>query len=501
MDNKYLLEIKDMSKSFPGVQALDGAQFKLRPGTVHALIGENGAGKSTLMKCLFGIYKRDSGTILYQGEQVEFQNTKQALESGIAMVQQELNQVLDRSVTENIWLGRFLKKGIVVDINEMNKHTKEVFESLSVDIDPQQKLSTLSVSQRQLVEVARAISLNAKVIVLDEATSSLADQEVEKLFEIIETLKARGCGIVYISHKLAEIMEISDDVTVMRDGKWIMTDESKNCSIDILISKMVGRSLTSRFPEKDNAPSKEVLLRVEKLNGTYSPAIKDASFTLHKGEILGVGGLMGSRRTELVETIFGLRHLASGAIYMGDGNQIVNKNPRQAIANGFALLTEERRSTGIFKDLSLLFNSTISSLKKNFNKFGILSDKSIAKNTQWVIDSLRVKAPSAKAHIGDLSGGNQQKVILGRWLLADSKVLLLDEPTRGVDVGAKYEIYQLIIDEAKKGKGVLFISSELPELLGVSDRIMVLSNGKVAGIVNTSETNQQELMHLAVKYN
>ena len=501
MSNTYLLEIKDLSKRFPGVQALDCARISVRPGTVHALVGENGAGKSTLMKCLFGEYKRDSGEILLEGRSVEFMNTKQALDNGIAMVHQELNQVPARSVTENIWLGRFLKKGIIVNHNEMHRRTREIFDNLSIDIDPRQRLGALSVSQRQLVEIVRAVSTNAKVIVLDEATSSLSDQEVEKLFEIIRTLKARGCGIIYISHKMAEIKAITDDVTVMRDGKWIMTDETQNCTIDSIIALMVGRSITNRFPEKDNMPSEEVLLRVENLKGACPPAVEDVSFTLHKGEILGVAGLMGAKRTEMAETIFGLRKREGGSVYKAGDVKAENENPRQAIANGFALLTEERRSTGIYKSLNLYFNSTISSIKKYHNNLGFLSDRKIAKSTSWVIDTLRVKTPSAKAHIGNLSGGNQQKVILGRWLLTDANILLLDEPTKGIDVGAKYEIYQLIIDAAKEGKGILFISSELPELLGVADRIMVLSNGRVAGIVNAKETNQEELMRLAAKYN
>lgn len=499
-NSEYILEIKNVSKYFPGVQALDNAQLKVRAGTVHALVGENGAGKSTLMKCLFGEYKRDSGEIIYDGRNVEFLNTRQALDNGIAMVHQELNQVLERSVMENIWLGRFIKKGVIVNHKEMYARTKEIFESLSIDINPKQKLGNLSVSQRQLVEIAKALSSSAKIIVLDEATSSLTDNEVEKLFDIVNNLKRRNCGIVYISHKMEEIMEIADDVTVMRDGKWITTDIVRNFSIDKIISLMVGRNIVSRFPPKDNIPSKDILLRVRGLKGAYAPAVADATFELYKGEILGIAGLMGSKRTEVIETLFGIRKREEGDILIGDNKKVLNQNPRQSIKNGFALLTEERRTTGIFGELNIGFNSSIANIRNYKNKFGLVGDKKISQDTQWVIESLKVKTPSAKTRIAYLSGGNQQKVILGRWLLTKANILMLDEPTKGIDVGAKYEIYQLIINTAKQGKGIIFISSEMPELLGISDRIMVMSKGRVAGIVNTKDTNQEELMHLAAKF-
>lgn len=497
---EYILEINNLSKHFPGVQALDNAQLKVRSGSVHALVGENGAGKSTLMKCLFGEYKRDSGEIIYDGKSVEFLNTRQALDNGIAMVHQELNQIPERSVMENIWLGRFLHKGIIIEERQMYSQTRSIFESLSIDINPKQKLGSLSVSQRQLVEIAKAFSSNAKVIVLDEATSSLTDNEVEDLFRIIRNLKSRGCGIVYISHKMEEIMEIADEMTVMRDGKWIITDSIKNFTIDRVISLMVGRSITSRFPPKDNTPTKDILLSVRNLKGTYSPAVTDASFDLYGGEILGIAGLMGSKRTELVETLFGLRKRQKGIISIKNDKDVLCSNTRQAIANGFALLTEERRKNGIFAELNISFNSSIANIKNYCNRLGFVNDKRVAKDTKWVIETLKVKTPSSKTHIGNLSGGNQQKVLLGRWLLTNADILMLDEPTKGIDVGAKYEIYQLMINAAKQGKGIMFISSELPELLGVADRILVMSDGRVAGIVNTADTNQEELMHLAAKY-
>lgn len=491
--------MKGIFKSFPGVQALDDAQLKIRPHSVHALIGENGAGKSTLMKCLFGIYQYDKGEIIFKGKHVNFRNPRQALDNGVSMVHQELNQVQDRSVMENIWLGRFPMNGIIVDSKKMYRDTKKIFDDLSINIDPRAIIGTLSVSQRQMVEIAKAVSSNAKIIVFDEPTSSLTEIEVKHLFDIINKLRDDGCGIVYISHKLEELLEISDEVTVMRDGKWIYTGSSKELNINKLVTLIVGRELTQRFPPKTAEPSDEVILHVENLAGEYMPTVVDASFDLRKGEILGVAGLVGSRRTETVETIFGIRKCKGGTINLNN-KQIKNNNAREAISNGFALLTEERRQTGIFPTLDITFNSVIANIDKYTNKLGILNEKKIEQDTKWVIDTLSVKTPSSRTKIQNLSGGNQQKVILGRWLLTEPTVMLLDEPTRGIDVGAKYDIYQLIIDCAAKGNAVIFISSEMPELLGISDRIMVMSNGRVAGIVDAKTATQEELLRLAAKY-
>ncbi len=494
----YLLEMRNINKEFPGVKALDGAQLYLEPGSVHALMGENGAGKSTLMKCLFGIYLEDSGEIYLNGERVNFINPKQALEHGVSMVHQELNQVRQTRVMDNIWLGRFPTKGMVISEKEMYQKTKEIFEELSISIDPKEKIENLSLSQQQMVEIAKAVSYHSKVIVMDEPTSSLTEKEVEHLFRIINQLKSQGCGIIYISHKMEEILKICDDVTVMRDGKWIDTQPAANLTTDKIISLMVGRDLSHRFPPKDNVPG-EVIMEVKNLTATYQPSIQDVSFELKKGEVLGIAGLMGSKRTEIVETIFGVRKKEYGEIVV-HGKSVVNKNAKQAIKNGFALLTEDRRQTGIFGVLSIKFNSIISNLAAYSNKLGVLRGKKLAEDTEWVISSMRVKTPSQKTLIRSLSGGNQQKVILGRWLLTKPEILMLDEPTRGIDVGAKYEIYQLILDLAKKDKGIIMISSEMPELLGITDRILVMSNGKVAGIVNTKETNQEEILRLAAKY-
>ena len=499
MENlKYVLEMENITKEFPGVKALDNVQLKLKPGTVHALMGENGAGKSTLMKCLFGIYEKDNGKILLDGVEVNFKSTKEALENGVSMVHQELNQVLQRNVLDNIWLGRYPMKGFFVDEKKMYEDTINIFKDLDIKVDPRKKVADLPIEERQMIEIAKAVSYKSKVIVMDEPTSSLTEKEVDHLFRIINRLKQSGVAIVYISHKMEEIKMISDEITILRDGKWISTNDVSKISTEQIISMMVGRDLTERFPKKDNTV-KEMILEVKNLTALNQPSIQDVSFELYKGEILGIAGLVGSKRTEIVETIFGIRPKEKGEIIL-NGKTVKNKNPEDAIKNGFALVTEERRSTGIFSMLDIAFNSVISNLDRYKNKFRLLKNKDMEKDTKWIVDSMRVKTPSYTTKIGSLSGGNQQKVIIGRWLLTEPEVLMLDEPTRGIDVLAKFEIYQLMIDLAKKDKGIIMISSEMPELLGVTDRILVMSNGRVAGIVKTSETNQEEIMELSAKY-
>ena len=498
MDQPALLEMRGITKEFPGVKALDGVNLTVRAGTVHALMGENGAGKSTLMKCLFGIYAKDSGTITLDGKEVSFKSSKEALENGVAMVHQELNQALTRSVTDNLWLGRYPKVGgIMVSEGIMRRRTQEIFEELDVHVDPRAIMSTLPVSQRQMVEIAKAVSYDSKVIVFDEPTSSLTEVEVEHLFRIINMLRSKGCGIIYISHKMEEILRISDDVTIMRDGQWVATRPAKELTMDEIIRLMVGRELTNRFPPKDNVPG-DVILEVENLSGKYT-RLQEASFQLHKGEILGIAGLDGSGRTEVLENLFGAMTKGSGTIRL-HGREIRNRTPRESIKNGFALLTEERRATGIFGIRDIRDNTVISNLK-NYLMGGIcLSDKKMKADTDWAIQAMRIKTPSQSTQIRSLSGGNQQKVIIGRWLLTKPEVLLLDEPTRGIDVGAKYEIYQLIIELAKEGKGVVMVSSEMPELLGVCDRILVMSGGRLAGEVDAKATSQEEILTLAAKY-
>lgn len=492
---EYLLEMSGINKSFPGVKALDNVNLKVRPHSIHALMGENGAGKSTLLKCLFGIYQKDSGTILFQGKEIDFHSAKEALENGISMVHQELNLVLQRSVMDNMWLGRYPTKGMFVDQDKMYRETKAIFDELDIDIDPRARVGTLSVSQMQMIEIAKAFSYNAKIVIMDEPTSSLTEKEVNHLFTIIRKLKERGCGIVYISHKMEEIFQLCDEVTVLRDGQWIATEPLAGLTMDKIIAMMVGRSLNQRFPDKENKPG-EVILEVRNLTSLRQPSIRDVSFDLHKGEILGIAGLVGAKRTDIVETLFGIREKSAGTITL-HGKQINNHNANEAINHGLALVTEERRSTGIYAYLDIGFNSLISNIRNYKNKVGLLDNSRMKSDTQWVIDSMRVKTPGHRTQIGSLSGGNQQKVIIGRWLLTQPEILMLDEPTRGIDVGAKFEIYQLIAELAKKGKGIIIISSEMPELLGITDRILVMSNGLVSGIVDTKTTTQNEILRLA----
>ena len=499
-EDRALLKMENISKSFPGVKALQNVSLTVRHGTVHALMGENGAGKSTLMKCLFGVYKKDSGRIYVDGKEVEFKNSADALRGGVAMVHQELNQALKRNVSENMWMGRlpvWHKYFPIIKEKKMHRMTKETFEKLGISAEPKRVMSKMSVSQRQMLEIAKAVSYNAKIIVFDEPTSSLTEREVEQLFKIIEMLKSKGCGIIYISHKMEEILRISDDITIMRDGQYIATKKASDVTMEDIIKLMVGRELTNRYPENDGRKIGDVLLEVKNMSAVHS-RLSDVSFHVRSGEILGVAGLDGSGRTELLETLYGVAQRKSGEIYLA-GKRIYNKNARDAIRNGFALLTEERRATGIFGILPVSDNAVISSLKRC--KTGpFLNNRKIKSNTDYVIKSMRVKTPSGKTKIRTLSGGNQQKVILGRWLLTNPSVLLLDEPTRGIDVGAKYEIYQLIGELASEGKSVIMVSSEMPELLGVCDRIIVMSGGKIAGEVYPANTTQEEIMTYAAKY-
>ena len=499
MDNKKIvLEMKGISKSFPGVKALDNVQLTVKEGEVVALMGENGAGKSTLMKCLFGIYRKDSGEIFLDGKEVNFTSPKQALNNGVAMVHQELNQVRQRNIQDNIWLGKYPTKFGIVDEKKMYDDTKAIFDDLEIPLDPRTKVSTLSVSEMQMVEIAKAVSYNSKILVLDEPTSSLTEKEVAKLFKIIRKLQSRGVGMVYISHKMEEILQISNEVTIMRDGKYVATTPAKELTTDMIIKQMVGRDLTNRFPEKTNVPGEDIL-EIKNFTAFYQPSLQDVNFTVRKGEVFGIAGLVGAKRTEVLESIFGMRTISSGTV-IKMGKEVNNSSTRKAIRNGFALVTEERRQTGIFGMLSINFNSIIANIDHYKNKFRFLNNKNMQEDTKWVIDSMQVKTPSEKTAIQSLSGGNQQKVILGRWLLSKPDILMLDEPTRGIDVGAKYDIYRLIIDLATVGKAVIVVSSEMPELLGITDRIMVMSNGRVAGIVETKNTNQEEIMALSAKY-
>lgn len=498
----YVLEMKHISKEFPGVKALDDVTLRVRPGTVHALMGENGAGKSTLMKCLFGIYKPDSGEIVLSGERVAFASSKDALMHGISMIHQELHPVPFRSVMENIWLGRFPVRKIgpfpFVDEKKMVRDTEKLFADLGMEMNSYEIVRNLSVSKVQSLEIAKAVSYQSKVIVMDEPTSSLTGNEVEQLFSIIRELKSRGVSIIYISHKMEEILRISDDVTIMRDGRLIGTWPAAELTTDLIISRMVGRDLTQRFPQKSNTPG-DVVLKVEGLTSAFAHSFQDVSFELRRGEILGVGGLVGAQRTELIEALFGLRQIASGRIVL-HGKEVRIRSPKEAKKHKMALLTEERRVTGIIPVLPVLENTVVANLAKYQTRYLLLHERRRREDVSQSIDMLRVKTPSMKTLIKNLSGGNQQKVLLARWLLTEPDILLLDEPTRGVDVGAKYEIYSIIADLARQGKSIVMISSEMPELLGMSDRIMVMCEGRLSGVIAGADATEEEIMRLATKH-
>lgn len=499
---EYKLELKGVCKSFPGVKALDNVQLSLRPGTVHALMGENGAGKSTLMKCLFGIYRMDAGEVILDGKKIEINNPDEAMKYGIAMVHQELQPVPARSVAENLYLGRFPTKGFgpfkMIDHKTMYAETERWLKEVKMDFDPKAQLGTLSIGQMQSVEIAKAVSQQAKVVIFDEPTSSLSDNEVEALFRIMNDLRDKGVAMVYISHKMDEIKRIADDITIMRDGTYVGTWPAAELSTDQIIAKMVGRELTNVYPPKENKPG-EVIMEVKDLCSIHEKSFQHVSFELRKGEILGFGGLVGAQRTELMEGIFGIRGIASGEIYM-HGKKTRIKHPIDAMNAGIGLITEDRRGNGIFGCLSIKDNVGVSVYNKFLKAGFVLDHKKINQVVDDSIKKLSIKTPSMKEHIANLSGGNQQKVIVARWLANDPDVLIMDEPTRGIDVGAKYEIYQIMIDLAKQGKGIIMISSEMPELIGMSNRILVMCNGHITGEVQGEEATQERIMSYATKF-
>ena len=500
---EYKLELRGVCKSFPGVKALDNVQLSLRPGTVHALMGENGAGKSTLMKCLFGIYKMDAGEIILDGKKVEIGNPDEAMKNGIAMVHQELQPVPARSVAENMYLGRFPTKYgplKVIDHKKMYEETAKWLKEVKMDFDPKAQLGSLSIGQMQSVEIAKAVSQQAKVIIFDEPTSSLSDNEVEALFRIMNDLRDKGVAMVYISHKMDDIKRIADDITVMRDGTYVGTWPAAEMTTDQIITKMVGRELTNVYPPRENKPSDEVVMEVKNLCSIHAKSFQNVSFQLHKGEILGFGGLVGAQRTELMEGIFGIRGIASGEIYM-HGKKVKIKHPIDAMNAGIGLITEDRRGNGIFGCLSIKDNVGVSIYNKYLNAGFVLNHKKINEIVTSSIKKLSIKTPSMKEHISNLSGGNQQKVIVARWLANDPDVLIMDEPTRGIDVGAKHEIYEIMCDLAKQGKAIIMISSEMSELLGMSDRICVMCNGKLTGEVKEPEDmTQAKVMEYATRF-
>ena len=496
--NKYILSIHGMSKSFGRNKVLNHIDLNVKPGSIMGLMGENGAGKSTMMKCLFGTYQKDEGTIVLDGKEVNFSGPKDALENGVAMVHQELNQCLERNVIDNLFLGRYPKNSLgVVDEGRMKKEASDLFRKLGITVDLTQPMKKMSVSKRQMCEIAKAISYNSKVIVLDEPTSSLTAPEVAKLFKMMRQLKDQGISLIYISHKMDEIFEICDQISVLRDGSLVMTKDSKDTNMNELISAMVGRSLDNRFPPVDNTPG-ETILSVQNLSTKYAPKLQNISFDVKKGEIFGLYGLVGAGRTELLETIFGMRTRAAGNVIY-DGKMMNFASPKDAMNHGFALITEERKANGLFLKADITFNTTIANM--NHYKSGLaLSHDDMVRATAEEIKVMHTKCMGPDDMIANLSGGNQQKVIFGKWLERSPNIFMMDDPTRGIDVGAKYEIYELIINMAKQGKTIIVVSSEMPEILGITNRIGVMSNGHLAGIVNTKETNQEELLKLSAKY-
>ena len=500
---EYKLELKGICKSFPGVKALDNVQLSVRPGTVHALMGENGAGKSTLMKCLFGIYKMDAGEIYLDGEKIDIKDPDDAMSKGIAMVHQELQPVLARSVGENLFLGRFPTKNYgplkVIDHKKMYEDTKMWLDEVGMDFDPKAQLGSLSIGQMQSVEIAKAVSHQAKVVIFDEPTSSLSDKEVDALFRIMNDLRSKGVAMIYISHKMDEIKRIADDITVMRDGGYVGTWPAAEMTTEQIIAKMVGRELTNVYPDKDNEIG-DVVLEVKDLCSIHPKSFQHVSFKLRKGEILGFGGLVGAQRTELMEGIFGIRGVASGEVYM-HGKKVNIKHPSDAMNAGIGLITEDRRGNGIFGCLSIKDNVGVSVYNKYLKAGFVLDHKKINAVVDDSIKKLRIKTPSMKEHIANLSGGNQQKVIVSRWLANDPDVLIMDEPTRGIDVGAKHEIYEIMNDLAKQGKAIIMISSEMAELLGMSDRVCVMCNGRLTGeITEKEEMSQANVMQFATQF-
>lgn len=494
---EYVLELKNIYKSFPGVKVLEDVTLQVRPGEVHALMGENGAGKSTLMKILMGIYKADQGSIFLEGKETVIHGPKDAMSKGISMIHQELNTVLDMEVAENVFVGReLLKKGFeklkIVDIARMREETGKYFREMNIDIDPRAKMRTLSVAEMQLVEIVKAISLNSRIIVMDEPTSAITEKEATVLFAQIERLKKQGVAIIYISHKMDEIFRISDTITVLRDGQWIGTKPAKELDNDMLIKMMVGRELTDIYP-KDPVEIGDVILEVKNLS--RGKKVRDASFSLRKGEVLGIAGLVGAGRSELVETIFGLYPKTGGQIFL-HGKEVHIKSAADAIKNKMALITEDRKQTGLNLIVSVKENIASVSIGKISN-YGIVNDKKINEVSEKYIKELKIKTPDGNAIVGNLSGGNQQKVVLAKWLLDEPDIIIFDEPTRGIDIGAKRDIYLLINNLAKEGKAVIVISSEMAEVMGICDRILVMAEGRINGEVQREEFSQEVIMGYA----
>lgn len=489
-----LLKLDGVSKEFPGVKALSSVSFDLRAGEVHAVCGENGAGKSTLMKIISGVYQPNSGSITYKGAPVQFASTLESEAAGIAIIHQELNLVPHLSVAENIYLAREPRRGFLVDRKKLIADTKRCLDRLGVNIDPNVQVRTLSVAQCQMVEIAKALSLDAYVLIMDEPTSSLTEQEAQLLFKVIRELKSQGTGIIYISHRLDEMQEIVDRVTVLRDGRYVSTDDFTDLTVDEIVARMVGRSLEEKFPEPTRQPADDVIFSVKGL--TRRDSFQDISFSVRRGEILGFAGLMGAGRTEVARAIFGADPLDSGTIVLDD-KEVAITDPRSAIEAGIAYLSEDRKTQGLAITLPVDANMVMARMQAVSNRFGVIDRKQVRDSSQHYVDLLSIKTPSLSQPVRLLSGGNQQKIIIGKWLFREPRVMFFDEPTRGIDVGAKFAIYQIMDELAARGIAVVLISSELPEVLGMTDRIAVFHGGRIAATLTTKDTNQEEIMHYA----
>ncbi len=495
-NHEVLLRMEGVYKSFPGVQALSDARFELRYGEVHALVGENGAGKSTLMKILGGIYHMDAGQVYLEGRAVEIHSPRMAQDLGISIIHQELNLMPHLTIAQNIFIGREPRSKIsfLMDDKTTNQQAENLFKLLNLQLDPTTKVSDLTVAKQQMVEIAKALSYNAKILVMDEPTAALTDTEIEELFSVIRQLREKGVGIVHISHRLEELKQISDRVTVMRDGKYIDTLQTQAAPINQIISLMVGRIIYESAPELPENPSQEVVLEVRNLNS--GKLLKDVSFSLKRGEILGFAGLMGAGRTEVARAIFGADPYDSGEIYV-KGQRVHIKSPGDAVSQGVGYLSEDRKRYGLALGMDVKENVAMAAMKKFLSWLGWVDFKRTAARGQEMVKALNIKTPSLEQKVKFLSGGNQQKVVVGKWLTADTDILIFDEPTRGIDVGAKSEIYKLLNDLAHQGKAIIMISSELPEVLRMSHRVVVMCEGRVTGVLNASEATQESIMKFA----
>jgi ribose transport system ATP-binding protein len=492
---EVILEVENVSKSFPGVQALDNVSFDLRKGEVHALVGENGAGKSTLMKILSGVYQADDGVIRYKGKEVIFQDVNQAHDAGIGIIYQELNLIPHLSVAANIFIGREpLTRFGTLDEKKMNADAVAVLNRLNIRIDPTTILNTLPVSKQQMVEIAKALSLNSEVLIMDEPTSALTESEIDELFMVIHSLRDRGVAIIYISHRLEELKHIVDRISIFRDGHSVSTDDYAAIGMDEIVDRMVGRKLENKFPPKQNVPTKEKLLEVR--NIVRTGILHNISFDLYRGEILGISGLMGAGRSELGRAIFGADPIDSGEVLMND-HVLSLKTPSDAIKAGIAYLSENRKDEGLAVKMQVAENVTMANVQEISRRFGVLSRNLEMEAAQRYVKDLSIRTPSLSQVVNNLSGGNQQKVVVAKWLFCNSEILIFDEPTRGIDVGTKYAIYELIGALARDGKGIIMISSELPEILGLTDRLLVLHEGELAATLTTSETTQEEILTYA----